>query len=87
MQTVESLRRKIRSTQDLLSVVKTMKALAAVSIRQYQRAVESLDGYAATVERGLQILLKAQEEVSALPAPAQPETAGAVVFGANCPER
>jgi predicted nucleic acid-binding Zn-ribbon protein len=30
MQTIESLRRKIKSTQDLLSVVKTMKALAAV---------------------------------------------------------
>ena len=83
MQTVESLRRKIKSTQDLLSVVKTMKALAAVSIRQYQRGVESLDGYAATVERGLQILLKAQEEVSALPAPAQPVAAGAVVFGSD----
>ena len=42
MQTLESLKRTIKSTQDLLSVVKTMKALAAVSIRQYQRAVEAL---------------------------------------------
>ena len=42
MQTTESLKRRIKSAGDLLSVVKTMKALAAVSIRQYQKAVESL---------------------------------------------
>ena len=40
MQTTESLKRRMKSAGDLLSVVKTMKALAAVSIRQYQRAVD-----------------------------------------------
>ena len=30
MQTIEGLKRNIRSTEDLLSVVKTMKAMAAV---------------------------------------------------------
>ena len=58
MQTTESLKRRIKSAGDLLSVVKTMKALAAVSIRQYQKAVESLDDYNRTVEMGLQIVLK-----------------------------
>ena len=58
MQTPEALKRKIQSAQDLLGVVKTMKALAAVSIRQYQRAVESLADYNRTVEMGLQIVLK-----------------------------
>jgi F-type H+-transporting ATPase subunit gamma len=83
MQTIESLRRKIKSTQDLLSVVKTMKALAAVSIRQYQRAVESLVDYDDTVERGMQILLNAQEEAQALPAPVPLTTAGVIVFGSD----
>ncbi|HNU75610.1 MAG: ATP synthase gamma chain, sodium ion specific [Deltaproteobacteria bacterium ADurb.BinA179] len=81
MQTIESLKRKIKSTQDLLSVVKTMKALAAVSIRQYQRAVESLTDYNRTVEMGLQIALKAREE-SEIPADVVPaRRAGAIVFG------
>ena len=34
MLTAEALKRKIQSAEDLLGVVKTMKALAAVSIRQ-----------------------------------------------------
>lgn len=83
MQTIESLRRKIKSTQDLLSVVKTMKALAAVSIRQYQRSVESLIDYNDTVERGLQIVLKAQEEAPPTPRPAPIIKAGAIVFGSD----
>jgi F-type H+-transporting ATPase subunit gamma len=60
-----------------------MKALAAVSIRQYQRAVESLADYDGTVERGLQILLKAQEEAQALPAIVPLTTAGLIVFGSD----
>ena len=84
MQTIESLRRKIKSTQDLLSVVKTMKALAAVSIRQYQRAVESLADYNETVERGLQIVLKAEEKTAmAKPKSAPIAKVGAIVFGSD----
>ena len=62
MQTTESIKRRIKSAGDLLSVVKTMKALAAVSIRQYQRAVESLTDYNRAVEMGLQIVLKERME-------------------------
>jgi F-type H+-transporting ATPase subunit gamma len=83
MQTTESLKRTIKSAQDLQSVVRTMKALAAVSIRQYQRAVESLADYTRTVEMGLQIALKqkAVNEVSAAPSP--PAQVGAVIFGSD----
>lgn len=45
MQTQESLKKKLSTVQDLLSVVKTMKSLAAVNIRSYERAVESLGHY------------------------------------------
>ncbi len=58
MATPESLKSTIDSTQDLHSVVKTMKALAAVSIRQYERAVESLSEYTRTIQLGLQIVLR-----------------------------
>ncbi len=57
-QTPESLKATLDSVQDLYSVVKTMKALAAVSIRQYEQAVESLGEYNHTVEMGFQILAK-----------------------------
>jgi F-type H+-transporting ATPase subunit gamma len=83
MQTIESLRKKIKSTQDLLSIVKTMKALAAVSIRQYQRAVESLTDYNETVEKGLQVVLQEQEAAGISMKPAPITMAGAIVFGSD----
>ena len=63
MATIEELKHKIATASDLQSVVKTMKALAAVSIRQYEKAVESLSEYDRTLELGLQILLKNRPEV------------------------
>lgn len=59
METVEGLKRKLGSTEDLQSVVKTMKAMAAVNIRQYEKAVRSLADYARTVELGLAVVLGA----------------------------
>jgi F-type H+-transporting ATPase subunit gamma len=82
MQTAEALKRKIQSAQDLLGVVKTMKALAAVSIRQYQRAVESLTDYNRTVELGLQIILKDSQGAS-VPAGKGSAHLGAIVFGTD----
>ena len=52
-ETAETLRRKISSAADLQSVVRTMKALAASGLTQYERAVHSLDDYYRTVELGL----------------------------------
>lgn len=57
MQTLEALKRKTKSADDLQSVVRTMKALAAVSIRQYEQAVDSLEQYSATIEEGLRMVL------------------------------
>ena len=51
--TTASLRRKIRSAGDLQSVVRTMKALAASSIGQYERSVRALADYYRSVELGL----------------------------------
>ena len=53
MSTAASLRRKIASAGDLESVVRTMKAMAASSIGQYENAVRALDDYYRTVELGL----------------------------------
>lgn len=83
MQTIESLKRKIQSAQDLLGVVKTMKALAAVSIRQYQKAVESLLEYNHTVEMGLQIVLKRSPGIFAPARTASEQRLGVIVFGSD----
>ncbi len=82
MQTPEALKRTIKSAQDLLGVVKTMKALAAVSIRQYQRSVESLADYNRTVELGLQIILKDRQGAPE-PARQRAPRLGAIIFGTD----
>lgn len=51
--TLASLRGKIQSAGDLKSVVRTMKALAASNIIQYEKAVGALDDYYQTVQLGL----------------------------------
>lgn len=55
--TTENLRRKIKSATDLQSVVRTMKALTASSIGQYERSVEALSDYYRTIELGLHACL------------------------------
>ena len=51
--TTASLRRKIDGAGDLQSVVRTMKAVAASSIGQYEKSVSALADYYRTVELGL----------------------------------
>jgi F-type H+-transporting ATPase subunit gamma len=82
LQTSEYLKGKIQSAQDLLGVVKTMKALAAISIRQYQRAVESLAEYNRTVEAGLQIVLRQSRETITSTG-SRAVRLGAIVFGTD----
>jgi len=57
MPTQQSMKRRIDRTRDLQSVVGTMKALAAVSIRQYEKAAESIDAFNQTVDLGLRVVL------------------------------
>jgi F-type H+-transporting ATPase subunit gamma len=54
----ESLRRKIEGARDLQSVVRTMKALAAASIGQYEESVRALIDYYHTVELGLAVCIR-----------------------------
>jgi F-type H+-transporting ATPase subunit gamma len=84
--TMESLRRKISSAGDLQSVVRTMKALAASSIGQYERSVRGLGDYYRTVELGLSACFRENERVTLLTARKEQTEAGAigaVVFGSD----
>jgi F-type H+-transporting ATPase subunit gamma len=83
MPTLEALQRQMASATDLQAVVKTMKALAAVNIRQYEKAVESLTVYNRTIELGLHVVLTSRHERSR---PARSTTdgrIGALVFGSD----
>jgi len=83
MQTIESLRQRIAGVEDLQTVVRTMKSLAAVNIRQYEKAVESLSAYYQTIELGLYVVLK-DEFPEALASPSLPEGGlSAVVMGSD----
>ncbi len=83
--TLESLRRKIDGATELDAVVRTMKALAASSIVQYERAVHSLDDYYRTVELGLVAWLRNTGAAiySDSGARANKGATGAVVFGSD----
>jgi F-type H+-transporting ATPase subunit gamma len=83
METLESLRQRIQSTQDLQAVVKTMKSIAAVSIRQYERAAQSLEEYNRVIEKGLHIALRNRPEGVTVVKELPQERLGAVVFGSD----
>jgi F-type H+-transporting ATPase subunit gamma len=84
--TTASLRRKIATAGDLHSVVRTMKAMAASSIGQYERSVLALADYYRTVELGLGACFR-KGEPATLAGLRQGQSArpsvGAVVFGSD----
>jgi F-type H+-transporting ATPase subunit gamma len=83
--TLENLRRKIEGAGDLESVVRTMKALAASNIGQYEQAVRSLGDYYRTVELGLAASVRRSSQTFFTQAGEQSDQAevGAVVFGSD----
>lgn len=82
---MEGLRRKIDGAGDLEGVVRSMKALAASSIGQYEKAVRSLDEYYRTVELALVACLHQGGPVSFAGGKLPPREGaiGAVVFGSD----
>jgi F-type H+-transporting ATPase subunit gamma len=82
VETLETLSRRLRTTEDLRAVVRTMKSLAAVSLRQYEAVAGALRGYTHTVELALQVLLRDRRDG---PREARPAAgpAAVVVFGSD----
>ena len=58
METLEALARRMSTAQDVRDLVRTMKSVAAVSIRQYERTAAALDAYDRPIELGLRALLR-----------------------------
>ena len=84
---VASLRRKISSAGELQSVVRTMKAVAASNIGQYDKSVRALGDYYRTVELGLGACFRQSklEYMNAQGKRQRPDTGviDAVVFGSD----
>jgi F-type H+-transporting ATPase subunit gamma len=83
MQSGEALKRSITITEELQSVVKTMKALAGVNIRQCERAAEAVAQYSRAIEQGLRIALGRIPAVAVTPQRAERSPVGAIVFGSD----
>lgn len=83
METVEKLRNRIGTAEELQSVVKTMKGLSAVSIRSYERAAEAVHLYSAAVNLGLQVLLSQNRELQPDARNRKALGTGVIVFGSE----
>lgn len=79
----EALSRKINGAKDLSAVVRSMKALAASSIAQYEQSVESLQDYARTAELCLSVCLREMGSTVHGPVKSDTVTRGAIVFGSD----
>lgn len=77
----EDLQRKIKQASDLGAVVKTMKAITASNIGQYQKAVKALDAYYKTILLGVQVYLR-HEATAELPLNSEGSTL-LIVFGSD----
>lgn len=56
--TIESLSKRIKTTQDLREIVTTMKALSSVSILQYEQAQKSLIEYTHTIKKAFHAMIR-----------------------------
>ena len=85
MQALEGLKRTIHVTEEMQSLVKTMKVLAGLNIRIYERAARAVAEYNRTIERGLEIALRDVREYALAPQSGAPSgrRLGAIVFGSD----
>ena len=84
--TIETLRRQISSAADLQSVVRTMKALAASSVGQFENSVRALADYYRTVQLGLCACCRNNEPAASeaiFQAPIRSDAIKAIVFGSD----
>jgi len=84
--TTASLLHKTQSAKDLQGVVRTMKAMAATSISQYENAVQALDDYNQNLQLALLACFKADTQflISQAAAPIKKNAAvGVLVFGSD----
>jgi len=82
--TIEDMQTKIRMTEDLAGIIRTMKALSASKISQYDEAVRATKSYFHTVRLGLSICF-AKKNIRAMPLVASENQLpmGALIIGSD----
>jgi F-type H+-transporting ATPase subunit gamma len=86
MDTLQSLQRKLEGANDLKSVVRTMKAVSASNIGQYEAAVNSLSDYYQTILLGIAAFFNSEEHFTSegkTSAFNQDKNSCAIVFGSD----
>ncbi len=83
MPTTETIKSRIVTVELLQSVVRTMKTLAAVSIRRQEKAIQTLAEYSRTIEMGLVILLRQGAGEAVEQQPTGEGKLGAVILGSD----
>jgi F-type H+-transporting ATPase subunit gamma len=83
MQTLEELRSRIDNAADMQSVVSAMKVLAVVGIRQFERALVSLNEFDRVIEMGLKVTLGAIPHDTIATEPKPGKRLLAVIFGSE----
>lgn len=58
MQTLEGLKKRIKTTSSLKDIVSSMKTLSAVSVGQYEKSTRALQNYSDIIEKALQAVLR-----------------------------
>ncbi|MDR0361626.1 MAG: F0F1 ATP synthase subunit gamma [Planctomycetota bacterium] len=77
------LGRKITNASDLKSVVRTMKAVAAANVVQFQQAVQALDDYYRTVKMGLSVCFREVDAADLNRGTGDGDVVGVIVFGSD----
>ena len=83
MNTAEEIKDKIGTAEELHSVVKTMKALAAVNIRQYEKAAQALLQYNHTLRLALRGVLVHGPAARLTQKDQEVDKLAAVIFGSD----
>jgi F-type H+-transporting ATPase subunit gamma len=87
METLANLQQKLSGAEDLKSVVRTMKAMAASNIGQYELAVSSLSDYNRTIALGILAYFRQEQTGRLIKQPIPPKKEDpvhcAIVFGSD----
>ena len=67
MQTLEGLKRRIKTTTSLKDIVSSMKTLSMVSVGQYEKSTKALKQYSESIELSLLALIRGRSIPSTVP--------------------
>ena len=82
MQTLEGLKKRIKTTASLKDIVSSMKTLSAVSVGQYEKSTKALKKYSESIEMALLALIHGRSIPHTIPQKLK-EKIVVVVLGSN----